>query len=97
MIGELRSLAYDGSKYKAWICRDRHLGRKGSGCRIRLIREESQLAGLSEQPGCELTEESNALLDRVDVRENDLEIRLRSGPVSEKQPFSFFTCKTSLD
>lgn len=65
---------YDRSKYKAWICRDRHLGRHGNGCKMRIIREEQLLDSIKKELGCEITEENAVLLDRVYVLKVDLEI-----------------------
>ena len=41
---------YKGVKYKAWVCRDRNLGRKGNGCQMRIIREGDLLDAIC----CEL-------------------------------------------
>ena len=36
---------YRGEKYKAWECREHHLGRAGNGCKGRNIRETELMAG----------------------------------------------------
>lgn len=61
--------AYDGSKYKAWTCRERHKGRNGNGCTMRTIRETALLNDLCVQlgySGAEVFPEKD-FLDEVEV------------------------------
>ena len=66
--------AYGGSKYKAWVCRDRHLGRKGNGCLMRTVKEDDLLSRIEAELSCELNEENADCLGRVDVLYDDLEV-----------------------
>ena len=34
---------YNGEKHKVWICKDRLKGRRGNGCRGRIVREDEVL------------------------------------------------------
>lgn len=65
---------YDGVKYKAWECRDRHLGRKGNGCRMRTIRETELLEQVAEELGTTINENNAVKLDRVDVLMDGMEV-----------------------
>ena len=58
---------YGGGKYKAWVCRDRHLGRKGNGCKMRTIREDELLSEIRRVIGTEAAENTADLIERVDV------------------------------
>ena len=40
--------AHNGEKYKAWICRDRQKGRRGNGCRGRIVREDEVLGVMKD-------------------------------------------------
>ena len=67
---------YKGVKYKAWVCRDRNLGRKGNGCQMRIIREGDLLDAIC----CELNwdqfdkEKFNESVRMVLISENGVEI-----------------------
>lgn len=65
---------YDGSKYKAWVCRDRHLGRHGNGCKMRIIREEQLLSDINAELGIEITKDNTDVLDRVDILQEWMEV-----------------------
>lgn len=43
--------ARDGSYYKAWNCRERQKGRKGNGCKCRIIKEDDLLEELRQKLG----------------------------------------------
>nr|MBQ4458422.1 recombinase family protein [Clostridia bacterium] len=58
---------YGGGKYKAWVCRDRHMGRKGNGCKMRTIREDELLSEIRRVIGTEAAENTADLIERVDV------------------------------
>ena len=60
---------YKGVKYKAWVCRDRQLGRKGNGCMMRIIKETDLLAEICLQLGWEHFDEEGftAAVERVVV------------------------------
>jgi hypothetical protein len=63
------------SKYKAWVCRDRQLGRKGNGCQMRIVKENDLLAAICKQMGWkQVTEERMRKIERVEVKEDGLEI-----------------------
>ena len=47
----LRCSSKGTANYKAWECKEHHLGRKGNGCRMRTIREDELLAAISDQMG----------------------------------------------
>ena len=63
------------AKYKAWVCRDRQLGRKGNGCKMRILKEDDLLAEICRQMGWEeVTEEKMNEIDRVEIREDGVEV-----------------------
>lgn len=41
--------SHDGSYYKAWNCRERQKGRKGNGCKNRIVKEEELLRCIAEE------------------------------------------------
>ena len=62
-------------KYKAWVCRDRHLGRKGNGCQMRIVKEEDLFAEICAQMSWdEVTEERMDEIERVVVHSDSVEI-----------------------
>lgn len=66
---------YKGVKYKAWVCRDRHLGRNGNGCQMRIVREEELFKEICRQMRWkEVTEEKVEKIDRVEIREDGVEV-----------------------
>ena len=66
---------YKGVKYKVWVCRDRQLGRKGNGCKMRILKEDDLLAEICRQMGWEeVTEEKMNEIDRVEIREDGVEV-----------------------
>lgn len=65
---------YGGEKYKAWVCRDRHLGRKGNGCKMRTIREDELLGEIGESIGVEVTEDTAGLVEQVEVGMDGVEV-----------------------
>ena len=66
---------YKGVKYKAWVCRDRQLGRNGNGCQMRIIREEDLFAEICKQMRWdEVTEEKIGEVERIEVTEDGVEI-----------------------
>lgn len=65
---------YGGGKYKAWVCRDRHLGRKGNGCKMRTIHEDELLAEIRRVIGTEATEDTADMIDRVDVGMEEIDV-----------------------
>lgn len=58
---------YRGVKYKAWVCRDRQLGRKWNGCKMRTVREGELLDEIKEQTGFDVSAETAGQIDRVEV------------------------------
>ena len=70
--------AYDGKKYKAWVCRDRHLGRRGNGCKGRIIRESDLQAAINKELGYDRFESERFLQDvsRVTVNEDNVSVEL---------------------
>ena len=66
---------YKGVKYKAWVCRDRQLGRNGNGCQMRIVRETDLLASICVQMGWETVSEENVgEIERVMISEDSVEI-----------------------
>ena len=66
---------YKGVKYKAWVCRDRHLGRNGNGCQMRIVKEDDLMAEISGQTGWKsVTEAQMKKIDRVEVKADGVEI-----------------------
>ena len=66
---------YKGVKYKAWVCRDRNLGRNGNGCQMRIVKEDELLEEICRQTGWEeVTEEKVVDIDRVEIREDGVEV-----------------------
>lgn len=63
-------------KYKAWVCRDRQLGRKGNGCKLRIVKEDDLMAEICKQMDWnEVTEEQvEAEIERVEVTDDGVEI-----------------------
>ena len=47
----LRCSSKGTENYKAWTCKEHHLGRQGNGCRMRTIREDDLLAAIRDQMG----------------------------------------------
>ena len=76
--------AYDGEKYKAWTCRERHKGRKGNGCKCRTIRETDLIASICVQMGYERFDEERFLdeVRRVEINEDGMEITRQRIPVT---------------
>ena len=76
--------AYDGEKYKAWTCRERHKGRKGNGCKCRTIRETDLIASICVQMGYERFDEERFLdeVRRVEINEDGVEITRQRIPVT---------------
>ena len=65
---------YKGVKYKAWVCRDRNLGRNGNGCQMRIVKEDELLEAICRQTGWEkVTEEKVVDIDRVEVSADGVE------------------------
>lgn len=65
---------YGGGKYKAWVCRDRHMGRKGNGCKMRTIHEDELLAEIRRVIGTEATEDTADMIDRVGVGMEEIDV-----------------------
>ena len=66
---------YKGVKYKAWVCRDRHLGRKGNGCQMRIVKEDDLTAEICQQMNWKtVTEARMAKIDRVEVKADGVEV-----------------------
>ena len=63
-------------KYKAWVCRDRQLGRKGNGCKMRIIKEDDLLAEICFEMGWDEFGEGRfeAEVERVLVNADGVEI-----------------------
>ncbi len=64
------------TKYKAWVCRDRQLGRKGNGCKMRIMREKDLLEAICNQMGWKEFDKDRfeAEINRVTVSEDGVEI-----------------------
>ena len=63
------------TKYKAWVCRDRQLGRKGNGCKTRIVKEDDLLTEICSQMGWEqVTEEQMSEIERIVVSDDAVEI-----------------------
>ena len=70
-----RSTGSKKSKYKAWVCRDRQLGRKGNGCQMRIVKEDDLFAEICRQMGWgEVTEEKIGEVERIVVTDDGVEI-----------------------
>ena len=65
---------YGGGKYKAWVCRDRHMGRKGNGCKMRTIHEDELLTEIRRVIGTEATEDTADMIDRVGVGMEEIDV-----------------------
>lgn len=65
---------YGGVKYKVWVCRDRHLGRKGNGCKMRTIREDELMEYVKDGIGAEPTEDTAGMIDRVEVGMDGIDV-----------------------
>ena len=68
-------------KYKAWVCRDRQLGRKGNGCNMRILKEDDLLMEICSQMewkrfGEKLFERS---VERVVISGDGMEVVTRGG------------------
>lgn len=75
---------YKGVKYKAWVCSDRQLGRRGNGCMMRTIKENDLLAELCRQMGWEQFDEEGfeRSVERVVVNADGVEIVLKGSEKS---------------
>ena len=51
----------------AWVCRDRHQGRRGNGCKLRTIHEDELLEEIGKAIGTDVTEETACMVERVEV------------------------------
>ena len=72
---------YKGVKYKAWVCRDRQLGRKGNGCNMRIVKEDDLLMEICSQMdwkrfGAERFERN---VERVVISGDGMEVVTRGG------------------
>ncbi len=67
---------YKGVKYKAWVCRDRYLSRKGNGCKMRIVREPELMSEITAKMGWEEFDKDKfeAEVKRITVSENSVEI-----------------------
>ena len=54
----------DGSYYKAWNCRERQKGKKGNGCKCRIVKEEEFLEELQQKLGWG-TMDAGRIIDEV--------------------------------
>ena len=70
---------YKGVKYKAWVCRDRHLGRNGNGCQMRIVKEDDLLKEICQQMNWKtVTEEKADEIARVEIGADGIEVVRRS-------------------
>ena len=72
---------YKGVKYKAWVCRDRQLGRKGNGCNMRIVKEDDLLMEICSQMEWKRFGEKafTAEVERVVVNADGVEVVTRGG------------------
>lgn len=68
--------------YKAWTCKERHLGRKGNGCKNRVVREEELLEALKTETGASDVENVMEKIDAVYAGEK-IEIVMRDKAAGE--------------
>lgn len=68
---------YKGVKHKAWVCRDRYLGRKGNGCRMRIVKEADMLKEICAEMGWEQFDEERfcAEVKRAEICEDGVAIK----------------------
>jgi DNA invertase Pin-like site-specific DNA recombinase len=66
------------TKYKAWVCRDRQRGRKGNGCKLRIVKEDALFTEISNRMGWDdVTEERMEEIERVKIGADGMEITKR--------------------
>ena len=63
-----------GEKCKVWTCRERHMGRKGNGCKGRNISEEELLKEISAQLGKPANQRNAELLEKAAVEEQGVTV-----------------------
>ena len=63
-----------GEKHKVWTCRDRHQGRKGSGCMCRNVDENDLISEISDRIGEPLTEKNVDMLKRIFIEKDGISI-----------------------
>jgi hypothetical protein len=66
---------YKGVKYKAWVCRDRNLGRNGNGCQMRIVKEDELFEEICRQMRWKkVAEEKVEKIDRVEITADGVEV-----------------------
>ena len=66
----------DGSYYKVWNCAERQKGRKGNGCKCRIIREDELVEMILEKLGWDEIDEYrfDAEIERVVINDEEIEL-----------------------
>ena len=90
--------AGNGEYYKAWNCRERQKGKKGNGCRCRVVKEKELLEDIRTSAGWEQFSEGRFLseVNRVIIFQKEIEvqrIRCRNRP---GEPERFATSGTDV-
>lgn len=84
---------YRGEKYKAWECREHHLGRAGNGCKGRTIRETELMAAICAETGCEEADVERFLpeIERVEVWMDSVTVKRPAAPAKPQPVQGKFT------
>ena len=64
--------------YKAWICKERHLGKYGNGCKNRSVREEDLIERIHQQSEDGTIEEILPTIERIYVGE-EIKVIMKQG------------------
>ena len=69
----------DGTYYKVWNCSERQKGRRGNGCKCRIIREEELIEAIREALEWSVMDEArfNREIVRVVIHEDELELIMK--------------------
>ena len=84
---------YRGEKYKAWECREHHLGRAGNGCKGRNIRETELMAAICAETGCEEADVERFLpeIERIEVWMGSVTVKRPVAPAKPQSVQGKFT------
>lgn len=71
--------ARNGSVYKAWNCRERQKGKKGNGCKCRIVKEDELLEELREKLGWEKMDAGQVIdeVSRINVFGDRMEVEMK--------------------
>lgn len=69
----------NGTYYKVWNCSERQKGRRGNGCKCRIIREEELIEEIREALEWSVMDEArfNREIVRVIIHEEELELIMK--------------------